>query len=131
MLNKIVLMGRLTADPELRHTPSNVPVATFTVACERDFSNNNGVKEADFIDIVTWKNTADFVSKYFSKGRMAIISGRLQIRSWTDNNGNKRKTAEVIADNVYFGDSKATNNAEDIGTMGFREVSDDGDKLPF
>ena len=108
MLNHIVLMGRLTRDPELRRTGSGIPVATFTLAVDRDFSNNRetGEKETDFIDIVVWRNTAEFVSKYFTKGRMAVISGRLQIRNWNDKDGNKRRSAEVVADNVYFGDSK-------------------------
>ena len=107
MLNHIVLMGRLTRDPELRRTGSGVPVASFTLAVDRDFgSRDGGEKETDFIDIVAWRNTAEFVSKYFTKGRMAVVSGRLQIRSWTDKEGNKRRTAEVVADNVYFGDSR-------------------------
>lgn len=107
MLNHIVLMGRLTRDPELRRTGSGVAVATFTIAVDRDFANSaTGERETDFIDIVAWRNTAEFVSKYFAKGRMAVVSGRLQIRPWTDKEGNKRRSAEVIADNVYFGDSK-------------------------
>ena len=107
MLNHIVLMGRLTRDPELRRTGSGVAVATFSLAVDRDFGNSaTGEKETDFIDIVAWRNTAEFVSKYFTKGRMAVVSGRLQIRNWTDKEGNKRRSAEVIADNVYFGDSK-------------------------
>ena len=107
MLNHIVLMGRLTRDPELRRTGSGVAVATFALAVDRDFANSaTGEKETDFIDIVAWRNTAEFVDKYFSKGRMAVVSGRLQIRNWTDKEGNKRRSAEVIADNVYFGDSK-------------------------
>lgn len=107
MLNHIVLMGRLTRDPELRRTGSGVAVASFTLAVERDFGNKEtGEKEADFIDIVAWRNTAEFISKYFSKGRVAVVSGRLQIRGWTDKDGNKRKTAEVVADSCYFGDSK-------------------------
>ena len=108
MLNHIVLMGRLTRDPELRRTGSGIPVTTFTLAVDRDFGNNRetGEKETDFIDIVVWRNTAEFVSKYFTKGRMAVISGRLQIRNWNDKDGNKRRSAEVVADNVYFGDSK-------------------------
>ena len=105
MLNHIVLMGRLTRDPELRRTGSGVAVTSFTIACDRDFGQN-GQKETDFIDITAWRNTAEFVDKYFTKGRMAVVSGRLQIRSWTDKDGNKRKTAEVVAENVYFGDSK-------------------------
>ena len=108
MLNHIVLMGRLTRDPELRRTGSGIPVTTFTLAVDRDFGNNRetGEKETDFIDIVAWRNTAEFVSKYFAKGRMAVVSGRLQIRNWNDKDGNKRRSAEVVADNVYFGDSK-------------------------
>ena len=108
MLNHIVLMGRLTRDPELRRTGSGVPVTTFTLAVDRDFGGNRetGERETDFIDIVTWRNTAEFVSKYFTKGRMAVVSGRLQIRNWNDKDGNKRRSAEVVADNVYFGDSR-------------------------
>ena len=107
MLNHIVLMGRLTRDPELRRTGSGVAVASFSLAVDRDFGGRDGgEKETDFIDIVAWRNTAEFVSKYFTKGRMAIVSGRLQIRTWNDKEGNKRRSAEVVADNVYFGDSK-------------------------
>ena len=107
MLNHITIMGRLTRDPELRRTGSGVAVASFTVAVDRDFSpKDGGERETDFIDCVAWRQTGEFVSKYFTKGRMAVVSGRLQIRSWTDKDGNKRRTAEVIADNVYFGDSK-------------------------
>ena len=107
MLNHIVLMGRLTKDPELRATGSGIPVASFRLAVDRDFgSRETGEKQADFIDIVAWRQTADFVSKYFTKGRMAVVSGRLQMRDWTDKDGNKRTSYEVVADNVYFGDSK-------------------------
>ena len=107
MLNHIAIMGRLTRAPELRRTGSGLAVASFTVAVDRDFGKNeNGEKETDFIDCVAWRNTAEFVSKYASKGRMVAVSGRLQIRSWTDKDGNKRRTAEVVADNVYFGDSR-------------------------
>ena len=107
MLNHIVVMGRLTRDPELRRTGSGVAVTSFTVAVDRDFGKNeNGEKETDFIDCVAWRQTGEFVSKYFAKGRMAVVSGRLQIRPWTDKEGNKRRTAEVVADNVYFGESK-------------------------
>ena len=112
MLNHIVIMGRLTRDPELRRTGSGIAVTSFTVAVDRDFGKNeNGEKETDFIDCVAWRQTGEFVSKYFTKGRMAVVSGRLQIRSWTDKEGNKRRTAEVIADNVYFGDSKRDGEA--------------------
>ena len=107
MLNHIVIMGRLTRDPELRRTGSGVAVTSFTVAVDRDFGNKeSGEKETDFIDCVAWRQTGEFVAKYFAKGRMAVVSGRLQIRNWTDKDGNKRRTAEVVADNVYFGDSK-------------------------
>ena len=107
MLNHITIMGRLTRDPELRRTGSGTAVASFTVAVDRDFGNReSGEKETDFIDCVAWRQTGEFVSKYFTKGRMIVVSGRLQIRSWTDKEGNKRRTAEVVADNCYFGDSK-------------------------
>lgn len=107
MLNHIVIMGRLTRDPELRRTGSGIAVASFTVAVDRDFSGKDGgEKETDFIDCVAWRQTGEFVSKYFSKGRMIVVSGKLQIRSWTDKEGNKRRTAEVVADNCYFADSK-------------------------
>ena len=111
MLNHIVIMGRLTRDPELRHTQSGVPVASFRLAVDRDFqSRDGGDRQADFIDVVAWRQTGEFVSKYFAKGRMAVVSGRLQMRNWTDNQGNKRTQAEVVADNVYFGDSKRDND---------------------
>ena len=107
MLNHIVLMGRLTRDPELRYTQSQVPVATFRIAVDRDFGGRDGAeKQTDFIDVVAWRSTGEFVSKYFTKGSMAVVSGRLQLRDWTDREGNKRTSAEVVADNVYFGDSK-------------------------
>ena len=107
MLNHITIMGRLTRDPELRRTGSGIAVASFTVAVDRDFGGRDGgEKETDFIDCVAWRQPGEFVSKYFTKGRMIVVSGRLQIRSWTDKDGNKRRTAEVVADNCYFGDSK-------------------------
>ena len=106
MLNKIILMGRLTRDPELRRTQSGTAVTSFSLAVDRDFKSQSGEKETDFIDIVAWRNTAEFVSKYFTKGRMAVVEGRLQIRDRTDRDGGKRRSAEVIAENVYFGDSK-------------------------
>ena len=107
MLNHIVIMGRLTRDPELRRTGSGIAVASFSLAVDRDFApKDGGERETDFIDCVAWRSTGEFVSKYFTKGSMAVVSGRLQIRSWTDKDGNKRRTAEVVADNVYFGDSK-------------------------
>ena len=112
MLNHITIMGRLTRDPELRRTGSGIAVASFTLAVDRDFSpKDGGERETDFIDCVAWRQTGEFVSKYFTKGSMAVVSGRLQIRSWTDKDGNKRRTAEVVADNVYFGDSKRDDQA--------------------
>ena len=110
MLNHIVLMGRLVRDPELRRTQAGIPVTTFSLAVDHDVPNREtGERGVDFIDVVAWRQTAEFVSKYFAKGRMAVVSGRLQMRSWTDNNGQKRTNAEVVADNVYFGDSKRDN----------------------
>lgn len=107
MLNHITIMGRFTRDPELRRTGSGTAVASFTLAVDRDFSGkDNKEKETDFIDCVAWRNTGEFVSEYFTKGRMAVVSGRLQIRAYTDKEGNKRRVAEVIAENVYFADSK-------------------------
>lgn len=142
MLNKIILMGRLTRDPEMRHTGSGTPVASFSLAVDRDFKNQSGEKETDFIDIVAWRNTADFVSKYFTKGRMAVVEGRLQIRDWTANDGNKRRSAEVVADNVYFADSKkdggnsqpavpAPVNYGVPGNDQFAELTDDDGELSF
>lgn len=116
MLNKIVLMGRLTRDPELRRTDSGIAVASFTLACDRDYSGKDGAeKQTDFVDIVAWRHTAEFVSKYFAKGRMAVVSGRLQIRLWTDKEGNKRRSAEIVAESVYFGDSKRDGNGQQSG----------------
>ena len=106
MLNRIIIMGRLTRDPELRRTQSGLPVTSFSLAVDRDFKGQNGERETDFIDVVAWRATAEFVSKYFTKGRMAVVEGRLQLRDWTDRDGNKRRAAEVVADNVYFGDSR-------------------------
>lgn len=120
MLNHIVVMGRLTRDPELRRTGSGVAVAGFTVAVDRDFSGKDGgEKETDFLDCVAWRQTGEFVSKYFRKGNMIIVSGRLQVRSWTDKNGDKRRTAEIVADNCYFGDSKKPEDAPSGGYTGF------------
>lgn len=128
MLNRIIVMGRITRDPELRRTNSGTAVASFTVAVDRDFKSQSGEKETDFIDVVAWRNTAEFISKYFSKGRMAVVEGRLQLRDWTDKDGNKRRTAEIVADSVYFGDSKR--DGGDTAQSGFSEAEDDGD-LPF
>jgi single-strand DNA-binding protein len=120
MLNHIVIMGRLTRDPELRRTGSGAAVTNFTVAVDRDFADKqSGEKETDFIDVVAWRQTGEFVSKYFTKGRMAVVSGRLQIRSWTDNDGNKRRTAEIVADNVYFGDSKQTSSETSVAPIAY------------
>lgn len=141
MLNHITIMGRMTRDPELRRTASGLPVASFTLAVDRDFADkNSGEKETDFIECVAWRSTAEFVEKYFSKGRMAVVSGRLQIRGWTDKDGNKRRTAEIVADNVYFGDSKKdTDNGytqpngynQPSGFSNFAPIGDDDAQLPF
>lgn len=122
-LNNVTIMGRLTRDPELRYTQSNTPVASFTLAVDRDF----GDKQTDFIDCVAWRGTGEFVDKYFSKGSMAIVSGRLQIRSWTDDNGNKRRSAEVVAEHVYFGESKRREASADISAADFEDLDDDGE----
>ena len=149
MLNHITLMGRLVADPELRTTPSGVPVATFRIAVDRDFKNKQtGEKETDFVTVVAWRSTAEFVSRYFAKGRMVVVDGRLQIRPYTDRDGNKRTAAEVVADSVYFGDSKRDGDGQDAsyqpsgyggygsGSSGqpsqqFEELEDDDGDLPF
>ncbi len=133
MLNKIFLMGRLTRDPELRRTQSGTAVVSFSLAVERDGKDADGNKTTDFIDCVAWKGTAEFVAKYFTKGRMMVAGGTLQMRDWTDRDGNKRRSAEVIVRDVYFGEPKAQDakpaNAYD-GAQGFEDVEDDGD-LPF
>ena len=135
MLNKIIIMGRLTRDPELRRTGSGTAVTSFSLACDRDFKSQSGEKETDFIEVVAWKNTAEFVSKYFSKGRMAVVEGRLQIRDWTDKAGNKRTTAEVVADNVYFADSKRSesndNQKENFNALSGRLSDDMDSSFPF
>lgn len=156
MLNKIFIMGRLARDPELRHTQSGTAVASFTLAVDRDFKDKNtGEKVTDWIDVVAWRNTAEFVCKYFSKGRMAVVEGRLQIRDWNDRDGNKRRSAEVVADNIYFGDSKRADDSGynqrqegyypppsgeygppsggygDYGNNQFAELEDDDGELPF
>lgn len=124
MLNHIIIMGRLTAAPELRYTQQNTPVASFTLAVDRDIQSGGSEKQTDFIPCVAWRKTAEFVSKYFSKGSMAVVSGRLQLRDWTDKDGNKRRTAEVIAESVYFGESKKREPGQ------LEELEDDGE-LPF
>ena len=151
MLNRIVLMGRLTRDPELRRTQSGTAVTSFSIACDRDFKDKaTGERTTDFIDVVAWRSTGEFASKYLTKGRMAVVSGRLQMRDWTDKEGSKRRSAEIVADNVYFGDSKSKENQEPPASAGgpveaagddpfglpgdfspnFGESSGDGD-LPF
>ena len=125
MLNHITIMGRLTRDPELRHTQSGVPVASFTLAVDRDYKDQNGQKETDFIDCVAWRGTGEFASKYLSKGRMAVVEGRLQLRDWTDRDGNKRRSAEVVAEHVYFADSRRENEHQ------FEDLDEDDEELPF
>ena len=138
MLNHITIMGRLTRDPELRTTPAGISVASFSVAVDRDFgSKDTKEKETDFIDCVAWRQTGEFVSKYFTKGSMAVVSGRLQIREWTDKEGNKRRTAEIVADNVYFGEGKKSDNSApyvpsgDFKTPVFAEIDTGDGDLPF
>ena len=151
MLNKIFIMGRLTRDPELRRTQTGTPVASFSLAVDRDFKDKStGERATDFIDVVAWRQTAEFVSRYFAKGRMAVVEGRLQIRDWTDKEGNKRRSAEVVADQIYFGDSKRDSGqggsysspaapSDPFGGYGappadgdqFAELSTDDGNLPF
>lgn len=132
MLNKIFIMGRLVRDPELRHTQSGTPVASFTLAVDRDFKDQqSGERATDFIDCTAWRASAEFVSKYFSKGRMAVVEGRLQIREWKDKDGNNRRSTEVVADSVYFGDSKKSDAAPATQGDGFKEINDEGGDLPF
>lgn len=132
-LNRIDIMGRLTRDPELRYTAQGTPVTSFTLAVDRDYQTGGSERQTDFIDVVAWKSTAEFVSKYFSKGSMAIVTGRLQIRDWEDKNGGKRRSAEVIADSVYFGESrKRDTEGVNVDPPKFEEMEDDGDgTLPF
>lgn len=131
-MNQIALMGRLTRDPELRHTQSGTAVASFTLAVDRQ-QNKDVEKQTDFIDIVAWRNTAEFVSKYFVKGQMAAVTGRLQLRNWTDKDGNKRRSAEVVADNVYFTESKKnrSESAEQPAEVEFAELGEDDGEIPF
>lgn len=130
MLNRIIVMGRLTRDPELRRTNSGTAVASATVAVDRDFKNQDGSRDTDFIPIVAWKGTGEMLAKYFTKGRMIVVEGRLQLRDWTDKDGNKRRSAEIVADSVYFGDSKRDSGETVEPKGGFSEIEDDGD-LPF
>ena len=152
MLNKIFIMGRLTRDPELRRTQSGTPVTSFSLAVDRDYKTQSGEKETDFIDVVAWRATAEFVAKYFTKGRMAVVEGRLQIRAWQDKEGNNRRSAEVVADNVYFGDSRRDSSGDSGsgsygggysapaggyappvggGPSGFAEIDEEDGDLPF
>lgn len=137
MLNRCIIMGRLTRDPELRRTQSGKAVTSVTLAVDRDFNGQNGEKETDFIDIVAWGNTAEFLCNYFSKGRMAVAEGRLQIRDWTDKDGNKRRNAEIIVSNVYFGDRRETTKQEQNlnqlaeAVAGFAEIDPADGQLPF
>ena len=135
MLNTITIMGRLTRDPELRRTQSGVAVASFTLACERDFATQGADKETDFIDVCAWRYTAEFVEKYFSKGQMAIVTGRLQIRNWQDKEGNKRRSAEILADHVYFGEAKRDKTTQGEPQYdprgGFSEIEDTDTTLPW
>ena len=141
MLNKCFLMGRLGSDPELRHTQNGTPVASFRIAVDRDFRDkNSGERVTDWIDVVAWRQTAEFVSHYFRKGRMAVVEGRLQTSSWTDKNGNRRDSLQVVADNVYFGDSQKQEGSsapeqsyrqEPPQEQNFEELDDDQTELPF
>lgn len=142
-LNHVCLQGRLTNTPELRHTQQGTAVTSVTLAVDRDFKGPSGEKETDFIPVVAWRNTAEFLSKYFTKGRMAVVEGRLQLRDWTDKEGNKRRAAEVVADSVYFGDSKREGDSKapvhagpagygvPAGGDAFAELDDDDGDLPF
>ena len=133
-LNNIIVMGRLTQNPELRKTSSGSSVTSFTLAVDRDFKNQDGSTDTDFIDVLAWRGTAEFICKFFGKGRVAVVEGRLQIREWKDNDGNKRRKAEVVAEHVYFGDSKreegGQSHAAPAQASGFAEINDDGE-LPF
>lgn len=134
MLNKIILMGRLTRDPELRRTGNGTVVATFSLAVDRDYKSQSGERETDFIDVVAWRSTAEFVSKYFTKGRMAVAEGRIQVRDWTDKDGARRRSTEVVVDNVYFGDSKRAVSESDtpVPTGDFTELPEnEKGELPF
>ena len=151
MLNKVFVMGRLTRDPELRRTQSGTAVASFSLAVDRDYKSQSGEKETDFFDVVAWRTTGEFVAKYFTKGRMAVVEGRLQVRQWQDKDGNNRRSTEIIAENVYFGDSKkdGSGNTGNYGAQtytapdggyaaptggaygGFAEIDEEDGDLPF
>ena len=131
MLNNVIIMGRLTRDPELRRTQGGTAVTSFTMAVDRDFKSQSGEKETDFIDVVAWRNTGEFAAKYLAKGRMAAVEGRIQVRDWQDKDGNRRKSVEVVADNVYFADSKRDSKPQESrDDQEFDEIEDDGD-WPF
>lgn len=134
MLNHIVIMGRLTRDPELKTTNSGISVVSFSLAVDRDFADKeSGERGVDFIDVTAWRHTAEFVSRYFTKGRMAVISGRLQTRNWTDKEGGKRKAVEIVADNVYFGDSKRNDSetTSPAAPSDFAPIEGEDEGLPF
>lgn len=136
MLNKVFLQGRLVADPELRHTQQGTPVASYRLAVDRDYkSKDSNAQNADFVNVVSWRNTAEFVSRYFTKGRMMLVEGRLQMRSYTDKDGNRRVAAEVVTDNVHFADSRKDGSNNEDGSLqesaGFDELADDDGDLPF
>ena len=143
MLNHITIMGRLTRDPDLRYTASQTPVASFTLAVDRDYGGKDGQeRQTDFIDCVAWRQTAEFISKYYTKGSMAVVDGRLQLRDWVDKEGNKRRNAEVVIDNIYFGESKrrdseprvtydAASSAPATSNSGFDELTEEDGELPF
>ena len=140
MLNKIVLQGRLCYDPELRHTQSGAAVSSFTLAVDRDFKSHSGERETDFVNCTAWKSVAEFTARYLSRGRMAIVEGRLQSRKYTDKDGNNRTAYEVVASSVYFGDSKKESDpldklADDAAPVApageFAELTEDDGKLPF
>ena len=138
MLNKVLLQGRLGGDPELRTTPSGVEVATVNIAVDRDRKDANGERQADWVTIVAWRNTAKFLSGHFTKGRLMIVEGRLQMRNYTDRDGNKRTAAEVVADNIYFGDSRREGESgysapayNAPAPAGFSELPEDDVPLPF
>ena len=144
MLNKVFLQGRLVADPELRHTQQGTPVASYRLAVDRGYKRKDpNAQNADFVNIVSWRNTAEFVSRYFTKGRMMLVEGRLQIRDWTDKDGNKRRSAEVVADSIYFGDSKrdgdsggtyhssGRSSGVNVSASDFTDLGDDDGELPF
>lgn len=126
MLNKVILQGRLVADPETRHTQNGTAVTSFRLAVDRDFKNRSGEKEADFVSVVAWRNTSEFISRYFQKGQMAVVDGRLQVRDYTDRDGNKRYITEVVANSVYFAGSKST-----ASNSGIEPLDDDDGELPF